>query len=252
MSDSKKVKIEFDQTTLWKAGTIIFAVLFLIALFNGEFSGSSSDTKKDVVDSNPTKPSDNPSNPQPLIKADVSIRDEPCFGDKSAEVTVVEFTDFQCPYCLSAFQKTYPEIKKLVAKGDVRYCIKDYPLNVATGRAEFHPQAADASLAANCAGEQDKYEEMHDKLFETQSSWSGNTDVKTVFTGYAKDFGLDEKKFTKCFDDPMQRKEIESDVNEGGNAGVKGTPSFFINGQLLVGAQPWTAFKTIIDAELSK
>jgi|TARA_Y100000310_G_scaffold68970_1_gene64278 protein-disulfide isomerase len=241
MSNSKKVKIEFDQVTLWKAGTIIFAVLFIISIFTGGFSGSSSGSADGKVVVPPTQ---DPGQ-QPLIKADVSIKGEPCFGDKNAEVLVVEFTDYQCPFCQRAYQNTYPEIKKLVDKGDVRFCVKDYPL-------PFHEQADEASIAANCAGEQDKYEEMHDKLFETMETWSGNADIKPVFVGYAKDLGLDEDDFSKCFDDPAQRKEVEGDVSEGSGAGVSGTPSFLINGQLLVGAQPWSAFKTVIDAELSK
>ena len=242
MATSKKVKIEFDQLTLWKAGTVIFAVLFVVSLFTGGFSGE--DEAAPVRQPTQQQPTGNA--PEQVAYADVDIKGEPCTGDKDADVVIVEFTDYQCPFCQRAFQNTFPEIKKLIDKGDVRYCVKDYPL-------PFHTEADEASIAANCAAEQDaeKYWDMHDKLFENQGAWSGNSDVKTVFTGYAKDIGLKESAFNKCMDDSKQAAEVQEDVTEGSAAGVSGTPSFTINGQLLVGAQPWQAFKTIIDAELT-
>jgi len=239
MAESKKIKIEFDQLTVWKAGTIIFAVLFIISIFTGGFSGS--DTGSQAAQIIPSQQAPPGAAPQDIIKADIDVKGEPCIGDKDADVLIVEFTDYQCPFCNRAFTTTFPEIKKLVDKGDVRYCVKDYPL-------PFHTEADEASLAANCAGDQKKYWEMHDTLFKNVDSWAGSSNPKDIFTGYAKDLGLDEKKFTSCMDDTNKVAEIQQDISEGSAIGVSGTPSFSINGQLLVGAQPWAAFKTIIDA----
>jgi protein-disulfide isomerase len=245
-SKSKKVRIEFEPSTLWKAGTIIFAVLFVISLLTGGFKGSGSAGEIQQIQV-PSAAAPGEPQPTPVIKAEVNIKGEPCTGDKDADILIVEFTDYQCPFCERAYSQTYPEIKKLVDSGDVRFCVKDYPL-------PFHTEADEASIAANCAAEQDanKYWDMHDKLFETQGSWSGNADATSVFTGYAKELGLDESKFTTCMGNAAKRKEVDDDIAEGSAVGVTGTPSFTINDKLLVGAQPWAAFKTVIDAEKSK
>ena len=242
-SESKKVRIEFEPATLWKATTVILAVLFVISLFTGGFviNGSPATNNNDNAQIQPAKQPIGNNGPQQVVKAEINVDSEPCIGDKDADVLIVEFSDYQCPFCQRAFQQTFPEIKKLVDSGDVRLCFKDYPL-------PFHEQADEAAIAANCAGSQGKYWEMHYKLFATQGSWTGNTGVEGVFSGYAKELGIDESKFKSCFNDPGQRKEVESDTAEGSAAGVTVTPSSYINGQQIVGAQPWAAFKAIIDA----
>ena len=242
--EAKKVRIEFEPATLWKAGTVIFAVLFVISLFTGGF-GLGSDKGTVQVPSQGAAQVPTQGQQQQPVKAEINIEGEPSMGESDAEVTIVEFSDYQCPFCGRAYQTTFPEIKKLVDQGKVKFVFKDYPL-------PFHEQADEAALAANCAGEQGKYWEMHEKLFSTQGTWTGNTDVMAVFTGYAKDLGLDEDDFKTCVADPAQKKEVDDDITEGSAAQVSGTPTFYINGQQLVGAQPWAAFQAIIDAELAK
>ena len=239
MSEHTAQARQSDTAAPWKVGCLMLSVLLIISVLTQGFGFGDNNAAP-----NPTVPTGN--NPtQPPVVADLKEDGDPAMGDKSAPVVIFEYSDYQCPFCERAFQQTYPEIKKLVAEGKVRLIFKDYPL-------PFHEQADEAAVAANCAGEQDKYWEMHDKLYSTQAAWTGNTDPYTIFKGYAKELGVDESDFSKCVADPKQAREVQGDLAEGSANGVSGTPTFFVNGQQLVGAQPWAAFKQLIDAELSK
>lgn len=177
----------------------------------------------------------------PPEKVEVSIDDDAVKGDKNAKVTIVEFSDFQCPYCGRFALQTLPSIRKdYVDTGKVKIVFRDFPLS-------FHENAQKASEAAECAGEQGKYWEMHDKLFQNQQA----LDVESL-KKYAKEIGLDTAKFNNCLDSGSMASEVKKDFNDGVAYGVTGTPSFFINGQKIVGAQPYEVFKQIIDAELAK
>ena len=236
-------KMHTDSAASWKVGCLMLSVLLIISVLTQGFGfGESSGAGAQQV---PTQQPSGANDPQPIVKADLKEDGDPAIGDKSAPVTIFEYSDYQCPFCQRAFQQTYPEIQKLVKEGKVRLIFKDYPL-------PFHEQADEAAVAASCAGQQDKYWEMHDKLYETQTTWSGNTDPYTVFKGYAKDLGLDESDFSSCIADPKVAQEVQGDLAEGSANGVSGTPTFYVNGVQLVGAQPWAAFKQIIDQELSK
>ena len=167
--------------------------------------------------------------------------DDAFMGEKDAKLTIVEFSDYQCPYCKSFFDDTLPEIKKkYIDTGKVKLVYRDFPL-------DFHPNAQKAAEAAECAGEQNKYFQMHDKLFENQVALDTD-DLKK----YAKDIGLNTAQFNTCLDTGKMASEVESDYQEGVNYGVSGTPAFFINGKLIEGAQPFSVFKQAIDAELNK
>lgn len=170
-------------------------------------------------------------------KVQVSADDDPSKGGKDAKVTVIEFTDYQCPFC----GKVRPTVKQLVADyGDkVRYVLRDYPL-------EFHPSAKKAAEAAQCAGDQGKYWEYGDILWSNQKS----LDVPDL-KRYAGELKLDQKKFDACLDDGKYTAEVDKDQADGSKAGVNGTPTFFINGRVLSGALPLDQFKQIIDAELA-
>jgi predicted DsbA family dithiol-disulfide isomerase len=158
-------------------------------------------------------------------------------GPSSAPVTIVEFSDYQCPYCSRAEET----VKKVMDeyKGKVRLFYRDYPL-------PFHAQAEKASEAALCAADQNKYWEMHEKLFANQQAL-GVPQLKE----HAKGLGLDQAKFDKCLDGGDKAKEVEVSRKAGEEAGVNGTPHFFINGRPLSGAQPFEEFKKVIDAELA-
>jgi protein-disulfide isomerase len=150
----------------------------------------------------------------------------------------VEFSDFQCPYCRAA-EGTVKEIR--AKYGDrVKFVYMDFPLG-------FHEHAMDAARAARCAGEQDKFWEYHDALFQDQSKL-GDADLKSR----AAKLGLDTKKFSACFDKGEPDALIKADQTQGAALGVTGTPTFYINGRELTGAQPPEKFAELIDDELSK
>ena len=185
--------------------------------------------------------------PQEVV---VSMNDDPVKGDLNAPVTIIEFSDFQCPYCGRFFKSTLTEIERdYIKTGKVRYVFRDFPL-------DFHKQAPKASEAANCAGEQGKYWEMHDKLFENQ-----NALMVDKLRQYAAEVGLESGPFDACLDSGKYAEEINRDVEDGKKAGVSGTPSFFIGksqgpgkeitGKRIVGARPFESFKQVIDQILA-
>ncbi len=168
-------------------------------------------------------------------------------GDPDAPVTIIEYTDFQCPYCSRHFQNTYGQIKEnFIDKGLVHYIFKDFPLN------NIHPQAAKAAEAARCAGDQDAYLAMHEKLFSGQNDWSGQTDVGTIFSSYAAELGLDGAQFDTCLSDGVHAAAVTADLEEGAKLGINGTPAFFINGHSMSGAQPYAIFEQAINSFLEQ
>lgn len=177
---------------------------------------------------------------------------DPAIGDSKAKVTIVEFSDFQCPYCRSFFVETYGQLKKdYIDTGKVRLVFRDYPL-------PFHATAKPAALASLCANDQGKFWQYHDKVFNEQQKREPNTSVvsKTIdFTAndlkvWAAQIGLDTAKFNKCLDSAQHEADVQADIAAATEVGVDGTPSFFINGQLLVGAQPYSVFKQAIEQAL--
>jgi protein-disulfide isomerase len=161
----------------------------------------------------------------------------PAKGPETAPITIIEFSDYECPFCVRA----EPTVKQLFAEypDKIRLVFRDFPL-------PMHSKAPKAAEAAHCAGDQGKYWEMHDRLFAA----NGKLDVPDL-KGYAKDVGVDAKKFDACLDSGEKASEVDNHRKAGEMAGVNGTPAFFINGRVLSGAQPLEAFKSIIDQELS-
>jgi protein-disulfide isomerase len=171
-------------------------------------------------------------------KVEVAVGNSPSKGPDNAPVTVIEFTDYQCPFC----GKARPTVNELINtyKNDVHYVVRNFPL-------DFHPFAKKAAVAALCADEQKKYWDYSQKLWQNQTA----LDVASL-KKYAADIKLDTKKFDDCLDNDKTLATVNQDQQDGIKAGVSGTPSFFINGQGLTGAQPIEAFKKIIDQELKE
>lgn len=159
-------------------------------------------------------------------------------GNKNAKVQLVEYSDFQCPFCERAYPTLQQVLKEYGDKVSLEY--RHYPLS-------FHPFAQKAAEASECAGEQGKFWEFHDKNFENQTSLS--LDAPKV---WAKELGLNMNKFVSCLDSGKYAKKVADQTNEGQAKGVNGTPTTFVNGQPVIGAQPYEAFKQAIDAELAK
>jgi protein-disulfide isomerase len=164
---------------------------------------------------------------------------DPALGRASAPVTLIEFSDFQCPFC----QRVAPTLKRLrETYGDkVRIVWKDFPLT------QIHPQAFKAGEAAHCAGDQGKYWEYHDRLFANQQALQPEELKK-----HATDLGLDGAAFATCLDSSKYGERVRDGVAEGTRLGVNSTPTIYVNGRQLSGAQPYETFVAVIDEELAR
>ncbi|MEM2138341.1 MAG: thioredoxin domain-containing protein [Candidatus Anstonellaceae archaeon] len=191
----------------------------------------------------PTQPRAAQAQPQPQQQqvANINLEGLPYQGAADAKVAVVEYSDFQCPFC----QRAYPTVKQLMNEygAKVKFYYKHFPLS-------FHQNAQKSAEAYECALEQGKNWEYHDKLFDNgQADGTGlnNADLKK----YASDLGLDTAKFNSCLDSGKFASKVQADAAEGSANGVSGTPTFFINGQAVVGAQPYATIKSVVDAKLA-
>ncbi len=173
-------------------------------------------------------------------------------GKSDAPIVIIEYSDYQCPFCRSWFNGSKSQLdKEYIETGKVQFIYKDFPLS-------FHPMASVYAEAARCAGDEGKYWEMHDKIFNEQDKFGQGTvsnltvdDVKK----WSQDIGLDATQFNSCLDSGKYTSAVQANFNEGAAVGVSGTPSFVIGkadgtGQLIVGAQPYSVFKSAIDGLL--
>jgi len=176
--------------------------------------------------------------PQPQMpRIPISADDDPFIGPADAPVTIVQFAEFQCPYCGKAKEIIDQVMEKYPNK--IKMVHRDFPLS-------FHDRAIPAAVAANCAGEQGQYWPMYEVLMSNQRALT-----ESDLSGYAIKLGVDMDKWNTCRKDPAQEKEVQADFEDGSRAGVQGTPAFFINGIFLNGAVPLEKFTAIIDAELA-
>jgi protein-disulfide isomerase len=193
-----------------------------------------------------------PLGPTPDKPIVVSIEGGATKGAKNAKVTLVEFTDYQCPFCSRHFRDTLPRIENdYVKTGKVQYVLREFPLE------SIHPLAFKAAEAANCSGDQGKYWEMHDRLFANQNALAA-----TQLASHAQAVGLDAAKFKTCLDSGKYAAKLRKDLADAQQNGINGTPTFFIGlsdpksseikaVRKIVGAQNYAAFKTAIDTLLA-
>jgi len=231
-----EIKAGFDKTKLILPGAILIAALLVsgsVVFYSLSIGGLGANIKQagDVVAGD---------------KVNVSVDDDAFIGNERAKVTIVEFSDFQCPFCRTFWSGAYQQIKKeYVDTGKARFVYRDFPLS-------FHPAAMPAAQASQCAKDQGKFWEMHDKMFSEQEKLGqgtiqfGVSDIKK----WASQIGLDTNKFNQCLDSEKYKLEVEKDMADGSAYGVSGTPTLFINGKPVIGAQPFSVFKVIIDEEL--
>lgn len=227
----EKDTIKVDKARLWQIIAVVLG-LGVVYLFFSNIGGN------DQV-----PPVQQPPQVTPPQKLDIDTDDDPVLGNLNAPVTIVSFEDYQCPFCGRAFQETFPLLKKdYIDTGKAKYVYRDFPLT------SIHPEALPAAEAANCGGEQGKYWEFHDLLFLNQVNLG-----QQLYSAIAENLQLDINKFNDCMESGKYRAEIQNDLSYGASvAGVSGTPTFFINGIKLVGAQPYQAFQQVIEAELAK
>ena len=181
----------------------------------------------------------------------VNISGNPMLGNKEAPITLIDFSDYQCPYCFQFVQTTWPTLKtEYIETGKVRYVFRHFPLD------QIHPHARKAAEAAHCAGDQGKYWEMHDVLFHNQKALQ----VEQLKT-YARSLGLEAAPFETCLEHGTYTGMVEQNYNDGVAVGIQGTPGFFlgktrsedtIQGIAISGAQPIGAFRQAIERLLAE
>lgn len=229
-SDTINISIKKDE--IWKYSTFILAGILIIGafiFFTGDNYGNPSPTGA-VVDEGDELPT----------IADVDIENDAILGDPDAPVTIIEFSDYQCPFCARFWSETLPSIKsEYIDTGKVRFVYRDFPLT------SMHPMALAAAEVTECVKKQggdEAFWEIHYKIFENyQQISTANLKAWATELGYNID---------SCLDSGEMEQEIQDDLKDGVAAGVRGTPAFFVNGKLLSGAQPFSVFQQVIESEL--
>lgn len=171
-------------------------------------------------------------------RLEVSVDGSPSLGPQDAPVTIIEFSDFQCPYCQLWHQQVFGRIMANYP-GQVRFVYRDLPI-------PGHPEAAPAAEAAHCAGEQGVYWGYHDALFSGRYGLG-----RTAYEAYAGELGLDTISFINCLDDRRYLEKVNADYRDAMRLGISSTPTFIINGRIIIGALPFEDFKAVIDEELA-
>ncbi len=168
---------------------------------------------------------------------DIDLEGRPVLGPGDAPVTIVEYTDYGCPWCAKYAEETYPKL--IAAHGDkIRYSVRNFAV------ATLHPQAPKAAEAAECAADQERFWDYHDLLFQNRTK----LDVPSLKV-YAAQLNLDGERFDTCLDSGEKTELVNADFQEGLANGVRGTPTFFLNGRRLVGAQPLEVFQALVNRE---
>lgn len=205
-----------------------------------------------AVPAAPAAPASEPAPPAPAQGASLSASLSPetvsVKGDADAPLRMIEFSDYECPFCSRYVSQTLPQIMaQYVDSGKVRYEFRDFPLT------SIHPQAQLAAEAARCAGAQGNYWGMHDQLFVRQQLWQGDdAAARTTFSTIARELSLDSGAFNTCLLEAHYAPVVQQHLAEGQQLGVTGTPSFIIGEQFLAGAQPFEVFQQVIEQELAR
>ena len=249
-----------------KAVVVTIAIAaFLGGYLTGSMDSSGSITSEDIktaiAELDARQPTPQPT-PQPAVQptqptapqlVQVSLDDDPIKGDPDAPVTIVEFSDFQCPFCSRFYQQTLPQLEEnYIETGKVKFVYRDMPLD------SLHPNARPAHIAAECADEQGGFWDYHDILFDSQGQWRRlpSSELSSTFVGYASDLKMDTASFESCLNSPEIADEVNQDSLDARSKGATGTPTFFIGNEKdgfekLVGAQPFSSFQLTIDKLLT-
>ena len=236
--------VTFKRSQLY---TVLLPLAFVAGLaFGYIFWGRSttSDANQPVVAAAPaanqgqTAPQEVEPTPE-FRRYDVPEDDDPVLGPDQAPITIIEFSDYECPYCRKWHVEVWPSLQ--AEYGDqIRLVYRDFPLT------SIHSNATPAAAAANCAREQDMYWEYNEMLFDMRLNLG-----KSTYVSYAEELGLDMEAFNECLDSDRYLEEVMADYDYAANLGIRSTPTFFVNGIPVVGAQPFEVFKNLIDKELA-
>lgn len=230
--------IKFDKSKLFIPASIIVAALIISGtIFYTNFQTKTANIGEAVQPG---------SNEGGIIK--VSEDDDAFLGPKNANVVAIEFSDFQCPFCRKFWKDSFLQLKKeFIDTRKIKFVYRDFPL-------AFHSMAMPAAQAAECAKEQNKFWQFHDKIFGEQDKKGDGTIQFTVddIKKWAAEIGIDSGKFNACLDSGKYKEEVQKDYNDGVSYNVSGTPTLFINGKAVVGAQPYEVFKSEIERALKE
>lgn len=241
LSGTPKAMFIFGFVSGIGTAAVVGLIVILSMLMSGKSlawaGGTNTNNNAPTAPSAPT----NPNQPTPPVGAPVKPVDEKTDhirGNKNAKVTLIEYSDFECPFCL----RHLDTINQILAQypNDVRLIYRHYPLT------SIHPEAQKAAEASECAGAQGKFWEMHDKIFAANAAGTMNVQK---WKDAAKELSLDTNKFNKCLDGGEMAARVNQDTAEGSSAGVSGTPATFVNGQLVEGAVPFANFQTILQQQ---
>jgi len=215
---------------------LVLPVVFLLGLGAGWLvwgSGGIPNLKADATADTQVKIS-------PDVKRyDIPTDGDPSIGPDDAPITIIEFSDYQCPYCVRWYQEVHKRLMEAY-KGKIRFVYRDFPLY------SIHPEAQAAAEAADCAGEQNAYWPFHDALFSHKNGLGSS-----AYLQYASELGLDTDQFGKCVSERRYKAEVDADFKFATKSGVSSTPTFFVNGLAVIGAQPFEVFQQIIEKELA-
>ena len=237
---------------------VVIAAFFgglAIGTFDKSDSGISSEELKEILSEIKTtapQPIQQPTQPTAPQIVQVSLDDDPFKGNANAPVTVVEFSDFQCPFCSRFYTQTLPQLEEnYIDTGKIKFVYRDLPLDA------LHPNARPAHIAAECADEQGEFWDYHNVLFDKQAQWQrlSSSDLQSSLIQFADDLSLQTASFESCLGSQEMADEVNKDVLEATSYGSTGTPTFFIGNEedgfvKLVGAQPFSAFQLQIDKQL--
>jgi len=230
-------EIKISKITLWQGISGILFVLLLISIFTHGF-GFGGDTPTAAAPTDMPKQDTKEPEPQ-LTVDDVDLEGVPFLGEEDAEITMVIYDDFECPFCSRFEQQAWLKIKEnYIDTGKAKFYYKHFPLG-------FHAHAQIAAEASECAHDQGKFWEMHDLIFENQEDLS-----EEQLKDWAEELELDMDDFKECLDTHKYAEKVKKSMAEGQKVGVKGTPSVLIEDELVVGAQPFEAFEKVIEAKL--
>ena len=176
---------------------------------------------------------------QQVVRYDVPVDDDPILGAEDAPITIVEFSDYECPYCRQWHSEVYSQLIETYGE-QIRFVYRDFPL------ASIHSNANSAANAANCAHEQGVFWEYHDMLFSMEQGLGNG-----AYLDYASQLDIDQADFQECLDSSRYEAEVQADFDFAAELGVRSTPTFFINGIAVVGAQPFEIFQQVIERELA-
>ncbi len=236
--DKPQINTGLDKSKLFLPASILIAAALISGSLLYTKAGSSKNLAGAIIGGQQV--------PQPGAKVNVDVGHLPPKGSSNAKVKIVEFGDFRCPFCDRFFKDTEPQLlKEYINTGKVVFYFRQYQF--------LGPASVMAGNAAECANEQGKFWAFHDYLYQNQPSES-DTSMYTVdnMTKVAGQLGLNSGQFKSCLASQKYNQKVQDDLAAGQQAGVSGTPTTFINGRILVGAQPYSSFKALIDEELEK